>query len=99
PGSVALTGRGLSLQGLGSAFLRRAKRYRDRPTRGHTDCSGQLLRNRDLSPPPRHLASGDVSVTIRPLILILAQRVSSNMARRIRHYPPVNFDSRFTAAV
>jgi len=33
------------------------------------------------------------SVTIRPLILIPAQRVSSNMARRIRHHPPANFDS------
>jgi hypothetical protein len=33
------------------------------------------------------------SVTIRPLILTPAQRVSSNMARRIRHHPPVNFDS------
>jgi hypothetical protein len=35
-------------------------------------------RNRHtLSPPPRHLASGanDASITIRPLMLILAQRV------------------------
>src|SRR5262249_1820860 len=32
-------------------------------------------------------------VAIRPLMSAHAQRVSSNMARSIRHYPPVNFDS------
>ena len=46
-----------------------------------------------LSPPPRHLASGanDVSGTIRPLMLILAQRVV-HINRSIRHYPPANVD-------
>ena len=54
-----------------------------------------LPRNIDLRPPERTdiALQTDASVTIRPLILTPAQRVSSNMARRIRHYPPVNFGS------
>ena len=44
-------------------------------------CSGPLRRRSGLLPAAAHLASGDASVTIRPLILILAQRVSQNMSR------------------
>src|SRR6516162_1377337 len=46
-------------------------------------------------PPPRHLhqVQADASSPIRPLILIPAQRVSSHLARRIRHYPPADVGS------
>ena len=84
--------RGLSIVGWGSAFLTvtrsadtSAHRLQRPITAGEQGSMPQRClsvltstpcNRHTLSPPPRHLASGDASVTIRPLMLALAQRVS-----------------------